>query len=104
MKWEVDRGTEFHRMPSRGCGLRLLTCRPSPGPVVGRAAAFHSSIRGEVVQAGGMKMGGRGEGGGEGPSAVSCCVVEWNVSSVGLPAEAMEYGVCKRVRLRFRLQ
>jgi hypothetical protein len=39
---EVDRGSEFHRIPGCGCGLRLLTCRPSPGSVVGRAAAFHS--------------------------------------------------------------
>jgi hypothetical protein len=57
---EVDRGSEFHRIPGCGCGLRLLTCRPPPGSVVGRAAAF---IRGEVVQAGGMKMGGEGRGG-----------------------------------------
>lgn len=45
----------FIEYPAAAAGLRLLTCRPSPGSVVGRAAAF---IRGEVVQAGGMKMGG----------------------------------------------
>jgi hypothetical protein len=68
--------------------LRLLTCRPSPGPVVGRAAAFHSW---------GGGTGRWDENGGN--SLESFRGVEWNVSSpvqsspVGLPGE-LRAGKC----------
>jgi hypothetical protein len=39
-QWMVDRN--FIEYPAAAAVLRLLTCRPSPGPVVGRAAASHS--------------------------------------------------------------
>jgi hypothetical protein len=77
---EVDRGSEFHRIPGCGCGLRLLTCRPSPGSVVGRAAAFHS-------WGGGTGRWDENGGGNLGRAFQPFRGVEWNVSSVwGLPA------------------